>query len=115
MPRTSLTKTSSTGNAATAFQAVTMTAADVANGNQFSAEGNDLLVAQNTGASSHNISLSSVADLQGRTGNITNEAIAAGAIKIIGPLKTLGWCQSDGKIYCNADHAEVKFGIIKIK
>ena len=50
MPRTALTKTTAPGGYASAGVAVTMTAADVANGNSFTAEANDLVIAQNTGA-----------------------------------------------------------------
>jgi len=49
MPRTALTKTTAGGGYASAGVAVTMTAADVANLNSATAEGNDLIIAHNTG------------------------------------------------------------------
>jgi hypothetical protein len=114
MPRTALTKTTAGGGYASAGVAVTMTAADVANLNSVTAEGNDLIIAHNTGAGAHAVTITSAVDPFGRLGTITSESIAAGAIRIYGPLPISGWIQTDGKIYLSADHAEVKFGIVKL-
>lgn len=114
MARTDLTKTDAPGSYADAGVAVTMAAADDVDKNQFTAEGNDLIIAHNTGASERNITITSSADAFGRTGDISSEAIAAGAIRIYGPLKVAGWIQSDGKVYLEADNAEVEFGVIKL-
>lgn len=114
MARTDLTKTTAPGSYASAGVAVTITAADVTNKNQFAAEGDDLIVAQNTGASAHSVTITSAPDPYGRSGHISGESIAANEIRIYGPLKTLGWIQSDGKVYLEADNAEVKFGVIKL-
>lgn len=114
MPKTTLTKTTAPGSYATAGVALTMAAADVGNKNQFVASGEDLVIAHNTGATEHTITINSVADPYGRTGDITAEAIAAGAYKIFGPFKTAGWRQSDGRIYLEANHAEVKFGVVEL-
>jgi hypothetical protein len=114
MPRTALTKTTAPGGYASAGVAVTMTAADVANGNSAVASNNDLVVAHNTGAGAHAVTMTSAADPFGRLGTITSESIAAGAIRIYGPFPVSGWAQTDGLLYFAADHAEVKFGIIKL-
>ena len=115
MARVDLTKTTAPGYYAAAGQAVTMADADIAeDGNQFTATGNDLVIAHNTGATPHNITINSVADPYNRSGDITSESIAAGAIKIFGPYKTLGWQQSDGKIYLSADSDEVEFGVVAL-
>lgn len=114
MARTDLTKTDAPGSYADAGVALTIAAADVANKNQFVAEGADLIIAHNTGASERSITITSSPDPYGRSGDIDSEAIAAGAISIYGPLKVAGWIQSDGKIYLEADNAEVEFGVIKL-
>ncbi len=114
MARQTLTKTAVPGSYSHAGSALTMTAAIVADKEQFVASGNDLLVIQNTDSSAHTFTLTSVADAFGRTKDITAESIAAGAIRIVGPLQQQGWMQSDGKIYLEADSALVKFGVITL-
>jgi hypothetical protein len=114
MPATALTKSSAGGGYATAGVAVTMTAADVANGNKFTASGSDLIIIENTGASTYTFTVTSVADAFGRTGHITTENITAGQTKMIGPLPTAGWQQTDGTILCSASNAAVKFGVISL-
>lgn len=110
---TTLTKTTAPGRYASAGVAVTMTAADVANGNRFLASGNDLVIAQNTGAVPRAVTISSVVDEMNRLGDITSEAIAAGAIRVYGPFPADGWADG-GYILCSADNAEVKFGVVKL-
>ncbi|MFZ4773934.1 MAG: hypothetical protein ACOYM3_01135 [Terrimicrobiaceae bacterium] len=114
MARATLTKTNAPGGYAAAGVAVTMTAADASNLNQFVANGNDVIIIQNSGAGAHTWTLTSTVDSFGRLGTITTESIAAGAIRVFGPLPLPGWVQSDGKVYLQADHAEVKFGIIQL-
>lgn len=116
MARTSLTKLTALGaygsysaNAAD----LTMTAADVANGNQFTFEGKDLVIAYNSDASAHTVTISSVADPYGRTGDISY-SLGAGEYAVFGPFEASGWLQSDGKIYLSADDASVKFGVVKL-
>lgn len=114
MARTALTKTTAPGGYASAGVAITMTAADISNQNSFTAEGNDLVIAWNSGASTRTVTMTSAADPFGRLGTISAESIAAGAIRVFGPFPLPGWVQTDGKVYLSADHAEVKFGIIKL-
>lgn len=119
MARTTLTKTVALGSyptlpiTANAADLVE-TAADVGNKNQFVASGNDLIIAHNTGAGAHTITITSVANQKKRTGDITAYSIGAGEVAIIGPAKIMGWAQADGKIYLEADHAEVKFGVVTL-
>ncbi|MCL5995494.1 MAG: hypothetical protein M1546_05485 [Chloroflexi bacterium] len=65
----------------------------------------------NTGATSHTWTLSSTADRFGRTKDISAETIAAGAIRIFGPLELEGWVQTDGRVYVSANSTEVEFGV----
>jgi hypothetical protein len=114
MPRTALTKTTAPGGYAAAGVAVTMTAADNANQNLFTAEGNDLVIAHNTGVSTRTVTITSTVDPFGRLGTISAENILAGAIRVFGPFPLPGWVQTDGKVYLESNNAEVKFGIIKL-
>lgn len=114
MPRTSLTKSTAPGGYTHAGVALTMTAADVGNLNQFTASGNDLVIAHNTGLSTRTITITSVADAYGRTKDIATENITAGEYKIYGPFPVAGWQQTDGKVYLQASNAEVKFGIVQL-
>lgn len=118
MGRTSLTKTvalGSYGNYATAGVAeLIMAAADTANNNQFTANGNDLVIAHNTGGSACTITVISSADPFGRIKDITTYSIDAGDYAIFGPFALTGWVQSDGKIYLQASDASVKFGVVHL-
>jgi hypothetical protein len=111
---TALTKTTAPGAYAAAGVAVAMAAADSGAGNKFTASGKDLVIAYNSGASSHTVTITSVADQYGRLGTITAETIAAGAFRIYGPLPGAGWVQPDGTILISANHAEVLFGVIAL-
>lgn len=114
MARTTITKTTAPGSYASAGVALVLTAADVANMNQVAAQGNDLVIAQNTDASGHTVTITSAPDPFGRSGNIAAEAIAAGAIRIYGPFKLDGWIQTDGFLYFQADNALVKLAVVKL-
>lgn len=119
MARTVLVKTTAKGSypalqpAADALD-VTMAAADVANKNSFLPSGNDLIIAQNSGASPYTVTLTSAVDPQNRTGDITTYSLAAGDIAVLGPVKTMGWVQADGYVYLEASNASVKFGIVAL-
>jgi hypothetical protein len=111
MARTTLTKTTSPGPHPTAGVAATIAAGDVSNGNQFTWSGREILVLRNSGASTRTYTIASVADPQGRLGNITTQNILAGATHIIGPFSE--WFrQADGYVYVDVSHAEVLLGVI---
>lgn len=114
MPRVTLTKTNSPGPYPTAGVAVTMTAADTVNKEQFALTGREIVLVHNTGASSRTYTITSIADKQGRTGDITTQTIAAGAIHVLGPFGLEGWQQTDGNLYIEANNTEVKWGIINL-
>jgi hypothetical protein len=118
MPRTSLTPKAAVGSygdytvATTAD--LTMTAADVSNLNQFAASGNDLVFAYNTGGSAYTVTVTSAPDAFGRSKDIATYSIGAGLFSVFGPLKLMGWVQTDGKIYLQASNVAVKFGIVAL-
>lgn len=114
MPRVTLTRSNSPGPNPTAGVAVTMTAADTVNKEQFALTGREIVIIHNTGASSRTYTITSVADPYGRLGDITAQTIAAGAIHTVGPFGLLGWQQTGGFLYLEASNAEVKFGVIAL-
>ncbi len=114
MARTTLTKTDAPGKYASQGAALTMEAADPTNKNQFVATGADLVFAHNTGAGAATVTINSVADPYGRTGDISSYSIPAGGYAVFGPFPSLGWQQSDGYIYLEASSTDVKFGVVKL-
>ena len=115
MGRTTLTKTTAPGGYASAGVTVTMAAADTVNKNQFVASGNDLVVAYNSSGGGLTVTIESSNDERGREEDITAEAIAAGAVRIFGPFKNLGWRQSGEQyIYLEASAADVLLGVIQL-
>lgn len=95
--------------------AITMTAADPSNKSQIVATGREIVIAHNTGALARTVTITSVADPYGRTKDITAESIAPGALRVYGAgLEITGWQQTDGKLYFEANHAEVKFGVLRL-
>lgn len=113
MARTLLVKTTSPGPHPTAGVAVTVAAGDVGNGNQFTWTGREFLHLRNSGASTRTYTITSVADPQGRLGNITAQNILAGATHVVGPLSE--WFrQSDGYVYVDVSNAEVLLSVIQL-
>lgn len=93
-----------------AFAAVTLVAADATNKNQADMTGYETLLAFNSDASSHTVTINSAPDPTGRTKDITAQSIAAGKIYVYGPFKFLqGWAQGGSSLNFEADDATVKF------
>lgn len=118
MPRVTLTKQVPLGPYPTlpvgaGTMTLTETAADATNKEQFVPSGDDLIIAHNIGASARTISFTSVADEQKRTGDVTAYSIAAGGIAVF-RMKKPGWLQTDGKIYIEANNAEVKWAVVQL-
>ncbi len=115
MPRQEVAVTTAPGAYKGTSTAVTLTAADTTNKEMFTLTGQELLIIQNTGGSAATWTATSVPDPNfGRTGNIAAESIAAGAVRVFGPIKMEGWRQSDGKFYMEASAATVKFAVIRL-
>lgn len=92
---------------------LTETAADTTNKEQFTPSGDDLIIAHNTGASARTITITSVVDEKKRTGDVSAYSIAAGGIALFRITKP-GWMQTDGKIYIEANNAEVKWAVVQL-
>jgi hypothetical protein len=97
--------------------ALSWTAADTVNQNQCDITGKEVLLAWNTDAvTAYTVTVNSVPDPQlGRSGDITSYSIPAGTVCWIGPMPTVGWQQSNGKLYFQANNAAVKFAVVKIQ
>jgi hypothetical protein len=116
MPRTTLPKTTGSGPYPDDGVALTMTAADTTNFNQFALTPDDILVIQNTDTVTRTYTIRSTPDPQGRTGDLASVSIAAGAIHVVGPFDLLGWQQPDGNLYVGTASSNlIKFGIYTIK
>ena len=117
MARATITKTQSPGKNPAAGVVVTWTDCDPSNHNQFLMSGDDLLLVRNAHAdTAKTFTLNSVADAQGRTGDITAESLAAGAVRVLGPFEDkTGWMQSNGYCYLTGESTDIKFAVIKLK
>jgi hypothetical protein len=93
---------------------LTMTTADTVNKEDVVLTGNELIVAHNTNAGAQTVTVSSVVDEMGRTGDITTYSLAADDYAIFGPFGTEGWRQTGGKLHFEASHADVKLGVVKL-
>lgn len=92
---------------------VTMAGADVANGNTFTLNEGDILIAHNTNVGAQTVTIDSVADVYGRTGDITTYSLAADDYAAFGPFKRPGWAQTGGQLHVDATHAEVLLGVLR--
>lgn len=120
MARATLTKVAAQGNyptlPLTANSAdLPMTAANATDKEQFVASGKDLVIAHNTGGSTRTITVTSVADGKTRrTGDQGAYSLGAGEYAVLGPFEREGYMQSDGYIYLEASHADIKFGVVTL-
>ena len=111
MPTTALTGTTAPTRYSQTGVAMTMAAADVANGNHIATRANILLLAHNTSTSATNsVTITSVADpVLGRTGNVTAQALAIGEVRSF-LLTANGWSNTSDQYVCSASNAAIEFG-----
>jgi len=114
MARVTIAAVETVGGYPTAGAVAAETAADASNFNQTPHTGrNFIIIGRNSGSSTRAITITSVADSQGRTGNIS-DTLTNGQRKVWGPFEAEGWKQpSDGMLYFQAAHAEVLFSVIR--
>ena len=118
MARTDLTRTTplgAYGGYAAGAADLTMAAADASNQNKVTLGSKCLVIAHNTGVVERTVTITSVADEYGRTGDITTYALAADDYAIFGPFVPKGWGQASGELYLEADHAEVNLGVVALE
>lgn len=89
-------------------------AANTTDKEQVAHTGKEVILAWNTGATDHTATVTSVEDPYGRTEDMGPYTISAGEIARLGPFSNVGWRQADGKLYFEADHAEVKFAVLLV-
>lgn len=89
-------------------------ASDSANGNQFPASGNDLLLVQNTNAGAQTFTVRSAPDPQGRSVDIATYSVGIGLFSVFKLSQQVGWVQPDGNIYLDSSNAQIKFAILKL-
>jgi len=92
---------------------VTLTAVDEVSGNEFALSGKEVLVFYNSGATDAGITLTSVADEQNRTGDLTatlgaNEMAAFH----VGALE--GWRQTTGAFYFTGSISGLKVAVLRL-
>lgn len=92
----------------------TWTACHATDKEQVAHTGREMLLFRNTGAGARTVTVTSVADSLGRSGDISAYSIGAGLFSVLGPFPVHGWRQSDGYLYFEAEHAEVTCAVIKI-
>ena len=119
MPRTSITpvtvKGPYPGTVAPLDLAITLDNGDNTNGNVFTGNGRDLLLIQNPTAGAITVTFTSVADPQGRKGDITayNIPIAGFMVFWFGAL--VGWSQdAAGSIYVDMSATGLKMKVLRI-
>lgn len=112
MARIAVTKTTPPGAYAGSSTVVTMENGNTGDGLYFQMSGGEILIIQNTNVGSQTWTATSVDDSYGRQENITTESIAAGAIRVFGPIAPDGWQQTNGQFYFTASSTDVKFGVL---
>lgn len=92
---------------------ISFTAADTTNKERVKLRRGELIIAQNSDASAHSVTVTSVDDKYGRQEDITY-SVGASEYAVIGPFLPHGWQQSDGYLYFEADNTNVSFAIVRI-
>jgi hypothetical protein len=96
--------------------ALTFTAADATNFNQFAAVGNEILIVQNTDAASQTVTFTSRADNFGRSGDVGPYTLTTGTFAVFNFRNAnQGWIQADGNVYFQASTTTVKFAVLRVQ
>lgn len=115
MPTTAITAQTLSDGYSTTGDAITWTAADVANGNHFawSGAGKVVLLARNVHATTtYTVTITSVAhSVSGRTGDVSAVNVTAGSQKAF-PLVSDGWKNSSDQVAFSANNASIEFAIL---
>jgi len=112
MAETALTRTTAPDKFSQTGVALTMTAADVANGNSIAGATDLLVIAHNTGGSPYTVTITSQADPRtGRTGDVSAQSLAPDEYRVF-RLSNLGWANSSRLIIIAASNAAVKIGVV---
>ena len=118
MARVVLTADAAVGPYSAVGKTITFTQADVGNKELTALTGREFIIAMNTGAGTHIVTITSMADEENRTGDQAHTIPAmvgsVPGIAILGPFPISGWQQTDGNLYFEANHAEIYFAVIRL-
>lgn len=115
MARTALPIIDVPADYALAGLAFVFTAADATNFNSFAATGREILIAHNGDAAPQTVTIHSIADPYGRSGDITAESIAAGAYHVFQRFPLTGYVQSDNTVHIDASAATMEFAVLRLR
>ena len=94
---------------------ITWTAADAVNFQEVVNDGKLIILAWNQSADTdRTVTVTTVKDALGRTGDITAYQVDFASISRLGPFPTSGFNQTNGKLYFQASHADIKFAVIRV-
>jgi hypothetical protein len=91
----------------------TWTAADTSNQNDFLLTGRETLLIKNEDASSQDVTITSVADPYGRTGDLTVTVAASDEVALHFSARD-GWMQSDGALYLDTTSANISYAVLRL-
>jgi hypothetical protein len=93
---------------------VTPVALDATNGNSFTATGREVLIIQNTDASAHTLTITSVNDSLGRAdSSLTSYSVAASGFAAIQMNTLAGWIQPTGVVNMTTSSALLKILVLR--
>ena len=73
-----------------------------------------MVLAYNSDVSAHTITFTSVPDSINRGGDITGYSVAAGAIALFGPFKSVGWSQAGNLLFIDVADAHVQLSVLQL-
>jgi hypothetical protein len=115
MARQTLTPISVGSRYPTGLTALTLTAADPTNKEQFLLTERDVLLIFNSHASTaYTVTIDSVADpITSRTGSLSAISVPAQGLRCVGPLGLDGWKNSSGYLTFEAENAAIKYCVLR--
>ena len=73
-----------------------------------------LVLVHNTAVGAETVTFTSVADVYGRTGDITAYSLGAGDQRFFGPFKLAGWAQSGNVLWIDTSDAGILLAVITL-
>lgn len=108
---TNLPSTAAPTAYATVPSSFSFVACDASNGNSFTNTGHEVLLAYNSDSSAHSVTVTSVPDAIGRSGDSTKN-VNGGAYYVFQNFPPTGWRQTDGTIHISCSNALMLFALI---
>jgi len=92
----------------------TTAGADFADGASFVLTGREILLVRNDNVGAQTLTITSVVDKYGRTGDITAYSMAAADYVVMPIFKTEGWKQTTGLLHFAASATDVFFAVLRM-